>query len=98
MLQIGLRRSTGLNAPMRPPSPRGEMRPAVVKLQIDVATITERVSHLPTKGWMAVTLGGGLALIAALVTFSEKIHALILADPRSKPGRQRGFLLHRANR
>jgi hypothetical protein len=53
---------------------------AVSKLEdlpTKVAVLEERVSHLPTKGWMMTALLGGLTVIAALIAFSEKIHALI---------------------
>jgi len=42
-----------------------------------LATLTERVSHLPTKEYLVKVVVGSLALIAALITFSDKLHTLV---------------------
>lgn len=46
-------------------------------LPVQAAKLEERVTHLPTKGWMVGALLTALAVIAALVTFSEKIRDLV---------------------
>lgn len=43
----------------------------------DLATVKERVSHLPTKEYLVRLIVGALALIAALVTFGEKLQSLV---------------------
>lgn len=43
----------------------------------DLATVKERVSHLPTKEYLVRLIIGALALIAALVTFGEKLQSLV---------------------
>lgn len=43
----------------------------------NLAIVTTRVDHLPTKGWMVTTLGVGLAVIAALTAFADKIQAFV---------------------
>lgn len=56
------------------------VRDDLAKLQgipVDVATLKSDVSHLPTKGWMVGALGTSLAIIAALIAFAEKIHAVV---------------------
>lgn len=49
----------------------------LVELPTEVAVLKERVSHLPTKSWMVGGLTTALAIIAALITFGEKLQALL---------------------
>ena len=42
-----------------------------------LATIEERVLHLPTKEYFGARLLGMLVLIAALITFGEKLQSLV---------------------
>jgi len=42
-----------------------------------LATLNERVGHLPSKSYIDTRLLALLALIAALITFGEKLQALI---------------------
>ena len=44
---------------------------------VKLAVLEERVTHLPTKGWMVASLGTTLTIIAALIAFSEKVHSLM---------------------
>ncbi|MBO9377886.1 hypothetical protein GG804_14020 [Sphingomonas histidinilytica] len=46
-------------------------------LPVQAAKLEERVAHLPTKGWMVGAMATGLAIIAALIAFGEKIQALV---------------------
>lgn len=43
----------------------------------NLATLIERVAHLPTKEYLVKVTLGSLAIIAALVTFSDKLHSLV---------------------
>jgi hypothetical protein len=44
-------------------------------VETTLATISERVSHLPSKGFIVVSTLGALAFIAALIGFSEQVQA-----------------------
>lgn len=44
---------------------------------IDLATLKTRVDHLPSKGFIVTVITAGVAAIGALVTFAEKIQALV---------------------
>ena len=46
-------------------------------IKVDVAVLNERVSHLPTKGWMVGALTTGLIVITGLIAFMDKIRALL---------------------
>lgn len=46
-------------------------------IKIDVAVLKERVSHLPTKGWMVNIMVIALTIIGTLIAFAEKIQALV---------------------
>lgn len=54
-----------------------KLREDIVGVKVQLATLTERVAHLPTKGFIVSTLGTSLAIIAALIVFADKIRALI---------------------
>jgi hypothetical protein len=49
----------------------------VGEVKVGLGTLTERVRHLPSKGYIDSRILGMLAIIAALVLFSEKIQALV---------------------
>lgn len=42
-----------------------------------LATLTERVSHLPGKGFIVAVVMSGMTLFAAIIVFGEKIKALL---------------------
>ena len=46
-------------------------------VETNTATLTERVSHLPTKGWGVTALLMLFAAVAGVVTFQDNIHHLI---------------------
>lgn len=46
-------------------------------LPTEMAVLKERVRHLPTKSWMVGGMATALTLIAALITFGEKLQALL---------------------
>lgn len=43
----------------------------------EVATLTERVAHLPSKSYIGIGLVALLAGVAALTAFADKIQALV---------------------
>ena len=45
----------------------------VSSLKIDMAMVKERISHLPTKGFIVSALLSNLAVIAALTTFAPSL-------------------------
>ena len=49
----------------------------IAEVRVSLATLIERVSHLPSKGYIDARLIGMLAAIAALTLFADKIKALI---------------------
>ena len=46
-------------------------------VETGLATLTERVSHLPSKGFIVSALITSLAVIAAMLAFQDQIKALI---------------------
>ncbi|MFN3819928.1 hypothetical protein [Blastomonas sp.] len=46
-------------------------------VKVNIATLSERVSHLPSKGYINTTIIGSLAAVAALVGFADQIRAFI---------------------
>lgn len=46
-------------------------------VKVNLATLTERIAHLPSKGFIVTTTMTSLALIAALVVFADNIKAAI---------------------
>lgn len=46
-------------------------------VKINLATLTERVAHLPSKGFIVSTVVGGTGFFAALVLFADQIKALL---------------------
>lgn len=46
-------------------------------VKVNIATLSERVSHLPSKGYINTTIIGALAAVAALVGFADQIRAFI---------------------
>ncbi|MDR7101492.1 hypothetical protein [Croceicoccus sp. BE223] len=49
----------------------------VGSVEVSVATLSERVSHLPSKTYIDTRLAGMLAVIAALIAFGDKIQAFV---------------------
>ncbi len=49
----------------------------VSNIRVDLATLIERVAHLPSKAYIGICLMGMLAAIAALIAFSDQIKALV---------------------
>lgn len=45
-------------------------------VETGVATLTERVAHLPSKGFIVTATTTALAVIAALILFADKIKAI----------------------
>ncbi|WP_446325498.1 hypothetical protein [Blastomonas sp. CACIA14H2] len=46
------------------------------EVKVNVATLTERIAHLPSKGFIVTTTMASLALLAALIVFADNIKAL----------------------
>ncbi|KPF76745.1 hypothetical protein IP68_02295 [Blastomonas sp. AAP25] len=44
-------------------------------VKVNIATLTERVSHLPSKGFIVTTTTAALALVAAIAVFADNIKA-----------------------
>lgn len=47
------------------------------KLETGFATLTERVAHLPSKGFIVTSTLSALGFIAAMTVFAEKIRAAL---------------------
>ena len=54
-----------------------KLRDDNVAIRESLATLNERVAHLPSKEFIVKVVGGALAIIAALATFAEKLQALV---------------------
>lgn len=54
-----------------------ELRRDVGEVKVSMATLTERVSHLPGKGFIVKALGVSLAAITALIAFAQQIQQLV---------------------
>jgi hypothetical protein len=54
-----------------------EFRNGIGGLNVSVATMTERVSHLPTKDFIVKTVIAVLAVVAALVVFQGNIQTFL---------------------
>jgi hypothetical protein len=52
-------------------------REAVTEIKVNVATLTERVSHLPTKGFIVTATMTILALLAALILFQDQLQGFL---------------------
>ena len=46
-------------------------------VKVNIATLTERVSHLPSKGFIVTTTTAALALVAAIAVFADNIKAAL---------------------
>jgi hypothetical protein len=46
-------------------------------MKVNMATLAERVSHLPTKGFIVTAVMAVLTLIAALILFQNQIQTLL---------------------
>lgn len=47
------------------------------KIELDLAVLTERVSHLPTKAYLVATASTIVALITAAIVFADKLRAAL---------------------
>lgn len=47
------------------------------KVETAVAVVSEKVSHLPTKGFVVSGAIGTIAALTAVITFGEKLQALV---------------------
>lgn len=45
-------------------------------VKVNIATLTERMAHLPSKGFIVTTTMASLALLAALIVFADNIKAV----------------------
>lgn len=54
-----------------------KLRDDNVAIRESLATLNERVAHLPSKEFIVKVVGGALAIIAGLATFAEKLQALV---------------------
>lgn len=46
-------------------------------VEVNLATLMERVAHLPSKGFILTSLASGVALLSAVVLFADRIKNLI---------------------
>lgn len=44
-------------------------------VKVNIATLTERVAHLPSKGFIVTTTTAALGLVAAIAVFADNIKA-----------------------
>jgi hypothetical protein len=61
-----------------------EFRTGIGSLNVSTGTLSERVTHLPSKGFIVVALLAALTVIAGLVTFQGSIQNLIKLPPTSQ--------------
>ena len=54
-----------------------DLRTGVGALNVTAATLTERVAHLPSKGFIGTALLALLAIMAALITFQGQIQTFL---------------------
>jgi hypothetical protein len=54
-----------------------EFRTSIGSLNVSTGTLTERVAHLPSKGFIVLALLATLAIVAALITFQGNIQTLL---------------------
>lgn len=53
------------------------LREGLTNVRVDVATLAERVAHLPSKDFIAKASLGIVAAITAVITFADKLQALV---------------------
>jgi hypothetical protein len=58
-----------------------DLRKSVAEIKVGMATLTERVNNLPTKGFIVTTVLTTLAVIAALIVFQGNLQQLFRAAP-----------------
>ncbi|MDK2757535.1 MAG: hypothetical protein KYX66_12445 [Blastomonas fulva] len=46
-------------------------------VKVNIATLTERIAHLPSKGFIVTTSATALALLTAIIVFADNIKALV---------------------
>ena len=46
-------------------------------VEVNLATLTERVAHLPGKGFIVTVVGTGLTLLGGLTIFGEQVRVLL---------------------
>lgn len=46
-------------------------------VEVNLAILSERVAHLPSKGFIVTVVGSGLALIGGLTVFGEQVRTLL---------------------
>lgn len=61
-----------------------EFRIGIGSLNVSTGTLTERVSHLPSKGFIIVALLAALAVTGGLITFQQNIQNLIKVPQTSQ--------------
>lgn len=54
-----------------------QMTKDVGDLRVDMATLKERVAHLPGKGFIVTATSTTIVLLVAAVTFADKLRALV---------------------
>ena len=50
----------------------------VIDLRVAVATLTERIAHLPGKGFVVTATTATITLLGAIVLFADKLRALVV--------------------
>ena len=58
-----------------------EIRGVLTALQVNFATLTERVGNLPTKAYIGTVVVGGIAFAIAVLTLFSKIGWLVAGPP-----------------
>lgn len=53
----------------------GKLKDEVTDVKINLATLTERVNHLPSKGYIVTTSLGIIGAIGAMIAFQDHIRA-----------------------
>ncbi|MEO6716463.1 MAG: hypothetical protein ABIM50_04345 [Novosphingobium sp.] len=55
----------------------GAIKKDVGDIRVGLATLTERVAHLPGKGFIITATSSGIGLLIAVVVFADKIRAFL---------------------
>lgn len=52
------------------------LRDDMADVRVNLATLTERVAHLPSKGFIVAATSSAIGLAMVIVTFGEKLRAM----------------------
>jgi len=55
----------------------GDLKTSMVEVKVGLATLSERVAHLPSKGFVITTTVALMAFITAMVTFQQQVQHFV---------------------